>query len=145
MEYQKIINLLDNTPNQSSKFMTKIWVETNDDAHGTYNKNSQIKFKTSVLKSSLCDYSHAYILANGTITIKAEGDNNAAKRVDERNKGVIFKNCVSLTDCLNEINKTLIENAKDMDVVMPIYNLIEYNNNYYKTSWSLWQYYRDKA
>ena len=77
MEYQKIINLLDNTPNQPYKFRTKNWIEINDDAHGTYNTNSQIEFKTSVLNSSLCDYSDAYIL--GTITIIREGDNDAAK------------------------------------------------------------------
>ena len=59
MEYQKIINLLDNTPNQPSKFRTKNWVKINDDSHGTYNTNSQTKIKTSMLKSSLCDYSDA--------------------------------------------------------------------------------------
>ena len=62
MKYQKIINLLDNTPNQPTKLMTKNWVEINDDARGTYNTNSQIKFKTSMLKSGLCDYSGAYIV-----------------------------------------------------------------------------------
>ena len=61
MEYQKMINLLDNTPNQPSKFITKDWVEINDNASGTYNKNSQIKFKTSMLKASLCDHSDAYL------------------------------------------------------------------------------------
>ena len=69
MEYQKIINLLDNRPNQPSKFRTKNWIEINDDARRTYNTNSQIKFKTSMLKSSLCDYSDAYILVSGNITV----------------------------------------------------------------------------
>ena len=69
MEYKKIINLLDNTPNQTSKFRTKNWVEINDVARGTYNTNSQIKFETSMLKSSFCDYSDAYILVSETITI----------------------------------------------------------------------------
>ena len=64
MEYQKIINLLDNTPNQPTKFRTKNWVETNDDARGTYNTNSQTKFKTSMLKSSSCDYSDAHMLVS---------------------------------------------------------------------------------
>ena len=73
MEYQKIINLLDNTPNQPTKFRTKIWVEINDDARGTYNTNSQIKFKTSLLKSNLCDYSGSYILVSGTITVENKG------------------------------------------------------------------------
>ena len=79
MEYQKIINLLDKTPNQPSKFRTKNWVEINDESRGTYNTNRQIKFKTTMLKSSLCDYSDAYILVKGTITVSntAAADANA--------------------------------------------------------------------
>ena len=74
MEYQKIMNLLDKTPpNQPTKFRTKNWVQINDDAPGRYNTNIQIKFKTSVLKLSLCDYSDAYILASGTITVPNTG------------------------------------------------------------------------
>ena len=69
MEYQKIINLLDNTPNQPSKFRTKNWIEINVDSCETYNTNSQIKFKTSMLRSSSCDYSDAYMLVKGTISI----------------------------------------------------------------------------
>ena len=72
MEYQKIINLLENTPNQSTKFSTKNWVEINE-TRGTYNTNSQIKFKTSMLRSSLCDYSDAYILASATMKVAAAG------------------------------------------------------------------------
>ena len=103
MEYQKIINLLDNTPNQPTKFRTKDWVEINDDTRGTCNINIQTKFKTSMLKSSLCDYSDAYILVSGTITMTGERYNNSARRADERNKGVIFKNCVPFTDCISEM------------------------------------------
>ena len=106
MEYQKIINLLNNTPNQPTKFRTKNWVEINDDFRGTYNNNSQIKFKTSMLRSSLCDYSNAYILVSGTITITVAGIDDAERGLDERNKGVIFKNCAPFTDCISEINKT---------------------------------------
>ena len=69
MEYQKIINLLYNTPSQPTKFRTKDWVEINDDARRTYNTNYQIKFKTSALKSILCDYSDAYVLVSRTITV----------------------------------------------------------------------------
>ena len=69
MEYQKIINLLDIIPNQQTKFRTKNWIAINDDARGTYNKDSQIKFRISMLKSSLCDYVDAYILVKGIITI----------------------------------------------------------------------------
>ena len=68
-------------------------------------KNSQIKFKMSLLKSSLCDYSNAYILLSGTITITGAGADDAAKRLDERNKGVIFKNCAPFTDCISERKK----------------------------------------
>ena len=69
MEYQKIINLLDSTPNQPTKFRTKNWVEINDNSCGTYNTNSQVKLKIAMLKSSLCDYGNSYILASGTITV----------------------------------------------------------------------------
>ena len=103
MEYQKIINLLDNTPNQPTKFRTNNWAEINDDARGTRKISSQIKFKTSMLKSSLCDYSDAYILVSGTIAMTGERYNNSARRADERNKGVIFKNYVPFTDCISEM------------------------------------------
>ena len=73
MEYQKIINLLDNTPNQLSKFRTKNWIEINDQSRGVYDVNSDIRFKTTMLKSSLCDYSDAYILVKGRITITGAG------------------------------------------------------------------------
>ena len=145
MEYQKIANLLDdNKSNQPSKFRTKNWVEINDESRGTYNVDSQIKFKTTMLKSSLCDYSDAYILVKGTITITGAGDDAAVRQADEKDKGVVFKNCAPFTNCISEINNTQVDNAKDIDIVMPMYNLIEYSDNYAKTSGSLWQYYRDE-
>ena len=70
MEYQKIINLLDKTPKQPSKFKTKNWVEINEKSRGTYNKDTEARFKTSMLRSSLCDYRDAYILAKGSITVR---------------------------------------------------------------------------
>ena len=79
--------MLGNTPSQPSKFRTKKWIELNEDSRGTYNMNSPIKFKISMLKSSLCDYSDAYILVKGAITITGAGDNIAARQADERNKG----------------------------------------------------------
>ena len=139
MEYQKIANLIDDESNQPFKFRAKNWVEINDESRGTYNVNSQIKFKTTMLKSSLFDYSDAYILVKGTITVSntaAEGA--AASNVDKK---VIFKNCAPFTNCISEINNTQIDNAKDM--LMPMYNLIEYSDNYTKTSGSLWQYCKD--
>ena len=145
MEYQKIANMLDdNKSNQPSKFRTKNWVEINDKSRGTYNVNSEIKFKTTMLKSSLCNYSDAYILVKGTITIAGAGDNAAARQADERDKGVVFKNCAPITNCISEINNTQVDNAKDIDIVMPMYNLIEYSDNYAKTPGSLWQYYRNE-
>ena len=144
MEYQKIANLIDNTPNQPSKFTTKNWVEINDESRGTYNVNSQIKFKTRMLKSSLWDYSDAYILVKETITINGAGADAAARQADERDKGLAFKNCTLFTNCISEINNTQVDNAKDIDIVMPMYNLIEYSDNYAKTTGSLWQYFRDE-
>ena len=144
MEYQKIANLIDDTSNQPSKFRTKNWVEINDESRGTYNVNNQIKFKTTMLKSSLCDYSDAYILVKGTITITGAGADAAARQADERDKGVAFKNCAPFTNCISEINNTQVDNAKDIDIVMPMYNLIEYSDNYAKTTGRLWQYFRDK-
>ena len=83
--------MIDDTSNQPSKFRTKNWVEINNESRGTYNVNSQIKFKTTMLKSSLCDYSDAYILVKGAITITGAGADAGARQADERDKGVAFK------------------------------------------------------
>ena len=106
------------------------------------NVNSQIKFKTTMLKSSLCDYSDVYIFVEGTITV----NNTAAADADANNtnKKVILKNCAPFTNYISEIkNNIQEENAKDIDIVMPMYKLIEYSDNYSKTSGSLWQYCTD--
>ena len=147
MEYQKIVKLLENevslsASNQPSKFRTRNWIGINDESRETYTSND-IKLKTTMLRSNSCDYADAYILVKGTITITGAGDNDAAKRLDERNKGVIFKNCAPFTKCISRINNTDIDNAQDIDIVMPMYNLIGYSENYSKTSESLWQYYKD--
>ena len=126
-----------------SKFRTKSWVEINDESKESYNTGSVIKFKTTMLRSNLCDYADAYILVKEAITITGAGDDDAPKRLDERNKGVKFKNCAPITKCICRINGTYIGNAQDIDVVMPMYSLIEYSDNYSKTSGSLWQYYKD--
>ena len=142
MEYQKIANLIDdNASYQPSKFKTRNWVEINDESRGAYNVNSQIKFKTTMLKSSLYDYSNAYILVKGTISVNNTAAAGAA--VNNNNKKVIFKSCAPFTNCISEINNTQIGNAKDIDIVMPMYNLIEYSDNYAKTTGSLWQYCKD--
>ena len=88
---------MDNTPDQPSKFRPKNLVEINDESKESYSTGSDIKFKTTMLRSSLCDYADAYILVKGTITITGAGGNDAAKQLDERNKGVILKNCTPFT------------------------------------------------
>ena len=132
MEYQKIANLLYNASNQPSTFKTRNWVEINDESRGTYTSND-IKFKTTMLRSNLCDYVDAYILVKGTIAITGAGDDDAAKRLDKQNKVVIFKNCAPLTKCISRTNNADIDNAQDIDIVLPMHNLIEYSNNYSKT------------
>ena len=141
MEYKKIAHLIDDASNQPSKFKPKNWVEINDKSRGAYNSNSQIKFKTTLLNFSLCAYSDAYILVKGTVTT----NNTAAADADttNTNKKVIFKNFAPFTNCISEINNTQVDNAKDIDIVMPMCNLIEYSNNYSKISGSLWQYCKD--
>ena len=142
MEYQKIANLLgDASSKQASKFKTKNWFEINDESRGTYHVNSQIKLKTTMLKSSLCDYSDAYIHVKGTITV----NNTAAAgaNADNTNKKIIFKNCAPFTKCISDINNKNVDDAKDIDIVMSMYNLTEYSDNYSKTSGSLWQYCKD--
>ena len=120
-------------------------VEINDESKGGYTTGSNIKFKATMLRSSLYEYADAYILVKGIITITPMGDDAAAMRADERNKDEIFKNCAPFTKCISKINDTEIDNAQDIDIVMPMYNLIEYSDNYLKTSGRLWQCYKDEA
>ena len=102
-----------------------------------------------MIRSKLCDYSDAYILVSGTITITGAGDDANAKRADERNKGLVFKNCAPFTSCISSVNNTQTYNSENIDVLLPMYILvpmyilIEYSDNYSKTSGSLWQFYRD--
>ena len=107
-----------------------------------------------MLRSNLCDYADAYILVKGTITItgnarpetdwrRTAAKSWAARQADERDKGVTFKNCAPFVKCIRRKNNTDIDNAEDIDIVMPMYNLIEYSDNYSKTSGSLWQSYKD--
>ena len=133
--------MFDNTTNQPSKFRTKIWVEINGESRRTYNINSEIKFETKMLKSSLCEHSDAYILVKGTLTVP----NTAAADADTNNtnKRLIFKGCAPFINCISEINNTKVDNDKGIDIIMPIYNLIEYSNIHSKTSGSLWQYCED--
>ena len=118
---------MNSAPNQPSKFKTRNWVEINYQSIGKYTSND-IKFKTTMLRSNLCDCADAYILVKGTITITATGNDDATKRADERDKSVTFKNCAPFTKCISRINNTNIDNAQDTDIVMPMYNLIEYSD-----------------
>ena len=130
--------MLDNASNQPFKFRTKNWFEINDDIRGACSPNKQIRFKTAMLRSSLCDYTDAYILVKGNITVNNTAAAGAA--ANNANKKVIFKNCAPFTNCISKINNTQIDNAEYIDIVMPMYNLIEYSDNYSKTSGSFWQY-----
>ena len=106
LRYQKISNLIEDTSNQPSKFRTKNWVEINDESRGKYYVNSQIKFKITMLRCKLSDYSDAYILVKQKITITGTGDDAAARQADERDKGVAFKNWATFTNCISEIKNT---------------------------------------
>ena len=134
--------MLDTESNQPSKFRTRNWVEINDKSRGTYTSND-MKFKTAMLRSNLCDYADSYILVKGPITITGARNDDAAKQAGERDKGVTFKNCAPFNKCISRINNTDIDNAQDIDIVMPMYNMIEYSNNCSKKYGSLWQYYKD--
>ena len=141
MEYQKITNLLGTTPNEMPRFITKKWVEVHDQSgqvNDRYKPNKQIRSKTSILRSDLCDVSDGYIVMKGEITV-ARGSNSSRK-----NKSLTFKNNAPFISCISKINNMLIDNAEDLDVVMPMYNLLEYSKNYSKTTGSLWNYYRDE-
>ena len=144
MEYRKIANLLHNTPNQPSKFRTKNWFEINDNSRGTYNTNSQIKFKTTMSKSSLCDYSDVYILLIVAITFTAQGAHTAAMQAGRDNKQVILKNFALFTDCITETNNTKVDKGKDLDVVMSMDNLVEFRDNNSRATGSLWKYQKDE-
>ena len=147
MEYDKINNLLlseDNESGNLSKFVAREYVRVNS-LLDTYNENKSIRFKTPMLRSNLCDYSYAYILVKGTIKLTAPGVNNNENNIrDKRNRPAILKNNAPFVSCITKINGELIEDADDLDIVMPMYNLLEYSKNYRKTIGSLYNYYRDE-
>ena len=147
MEHDKINNLLlseDHESKQLSKFVTREYVKVKS-LSNIYNENKSIRFKTPMLRSNLCDYSDAYILVKGTITVTAPGYNNNVNNIrDKRNRPLILKNNAPFVSCITRINGELIEDAYDLDIVMSIYNLLEYSKNYRKTIGSLYNYYRDE-
>ena len=129
MEFQKIVNFLDTTFDDKDlpRFVTKNWTEVYDQSGGNYNVNKEIRIRTSMLRSDLCDFNDAYIVVKGTITVVRP---NGAKR----NKSVAFKNNAPFINCISKINGIKIDNAEDLDVVMPMYNLLEYSKNYRKAT-----------
>ena len=140
MEYDQINNLLlseDNESEQLSKFVTREYARVNS-LLDTYNENKSIRFKTPMLRLNLCNYSDVYILVNGTIT--ATGNHPR----DRQNRPFILKNNAPFISCITRINGELIEAADDLDIVMPMYNLLECIKNYRKTIGSLYNYYRDE-
>ena len=134
METQKIVNLLNGSNNDNLKFSTKKWYIIDSESNGNYSQNDEIKFLTRSIESSLCDYSDAYILLTGKFTATP---NNAATQV-------AFKNCVPFGKCRTEINETFADETDFINITMPMYNLIEYSDNYPDTSGSLWQFKRDE-
>ena len=140
MEYQKITNLLGSISDKVQKFITKKWVEVYDqsgDANDRYKPSKQIRFKTLMLQSDLCDYSDAYIVAKGTITVT---DPN----INAHGKKLAFKNNATFINCILKINNTLMDNTEPLDIVMLMYNLTEYSKNYSESSGRLWSSYRDE-
>ena len=141
MENQKIINLLDKIDTDSKHFATKKWYIINDENNTNYGVNKDtgaynldtIKYDTRVLKPNLCDYAEAYILIDGTIRA-------AAAKVNTR---LALKNCAPFTKCNLENNDEHVDTAENLDITMPMYNLIEYSDNYQVSSATLYQYKRD--
>ena len=146
MENQKIINLLDKIDTDSKHFTTKKWYIINDENNTNYgvNKNTgadnpdTIKYDTRVLKPNLCDYAEACILVDGTIRAEAANAANAAAT------RLALKNCAPFIKCNLEINDEHVDTAENLDMAMPMYNLIEYSDNYQDSSATLYQYKRDE-
>ena len=134
METQKIIKLLNKSENEYSKFATTKWYIIDSESKGNYSHQHPIRFLTKSLESSPCDYSDAYILVTGDIDATG-GDNNTK---------VAFKNCAPFEKCKTEINETFADEADIINITMPMYNLIEYSDNYSDTSGSLWNFKRDE-
>ena len=134
METQKIVNLLNGSENDKSKFRTKKWYIIDSESNGNYLQNDEIKFLTRSIESSLWDYFDAYILVTGNITATP---NSTVTQV-------VFKGCATFEKGRTEINETFIDEATHINMTMPMYNLIEYSDNYSYTSGSLWQFKRDE-
>ena len=163
MEFQKMVIFLDLTSDNKDlpKFVTKKWVEVYDQSQENYDVDKEIRIKTSMLRSDLCDFSGACIVVKGTITVakktfttddteapnKTVANANATNTANDNafgEKKLVFRNNAPFINCVLKINGVKIDNAEDLDVVMPMYNLLEYSKNYKKTAGNLWNYYRDE-
>ena len=138
MEFNNINNLLDSEHDEVPRFITKKWIEVQSQSGNTYNTSKPIRFKTLMLRSDLCDYSDACVWVKGKITVTNPNDNA------NFNKELTPKNNAPFISCISKINGELVENAEDLDIVIPMYNLLEYSKNYEKTSGYLFNYYRDE-
>ena len=138
MEFNKINNLLGPAHDEVPRFITKKWIEVQSQSGNTYNTSKPIRFKTSMLRSDLCDYSDAYVWVKGTITV-TDPNNNA-----NFDRGLTLKNNAPFISCISKINSELVDNAEDLDIVIPMYNLLEYSKSYEKNSGSLFNYYRNE-
>ena len=127
IEYDKLNNLLDSESENLSKFVTREYVRVNS-VSNTYNENKSIRLKTPMLRSDLCDYADAYILVNGTITVNGIVNGVENERI-RRDRKLTLKNNPQFVSCITRINNELIEDADDLDIVMPMYNLSEYSKN----------------
>ena len=134
METQKIVNLLNNSENEYSRFATNKWNIIDSKSNGNYAHENPVNIFKKSIESSLCDYSDAYVLATGNINI-AGGNNN---------KKVAFKNCSPFSKYRIEINETSIDEAEHINIAMPMYNLFEYSISYSDTSGRLWQFKRNE-
>ena len=161
MEFQKIVNLLDTTSDNKDlpRYVTKKWIEVYDQSEKNYNPTEEIRIKTPMLRLDLCDFTYAYVVVKGDITVdkKAftaddfEAPNNTVANATATNtannnafgeKKLVFKNNAPFINCITQINGIKIDNAEDLDVVMPMYNLLEYSK---KTTGGLWNHYRDES
>ena len=140
MGYNKITNLLGKLDkDEILKFTAIKWIEIFNQSHRTYHKDKDIRFKTNQLRSNLCDFNHAYIVATGKITATNPGnDENVYYRK------VSLKNFAPFFNCTLKINSQSIEDAQDLDIAMPMYNLFYYSKNFSKATRSFWNYYPDK-
>ena len=144
METQKIVNLLNGSDNENSKFATKKWYIIDNESKGNYSHENPIKFLTSSLESSLCDYSDAYILVTGNIAVKRRNAADGADIALDAITQVAFKSCALFEKYSTEINGTLIDEANFINIAMLMYNLIEYSGNCSDTSGNLWGFKRDE-